>query len=52
MQELRCRDAGQKGQAESDREPGTYETNVGVGETKTNVRDHEHTRWKPEGLPD
>jgi len=31
-----------------DREPDTYETNVGRRRDEDNVRDHELTRWRPE----
>jgi hypothetical protein len=51
MQEYDVEMRGRKGKL-IDREPDTYETNVGVGETKTFCVSTNYTRWSLKDLPD
>ncbi|MFT5774200.1 hypothetical protein [Hyphomonas sp.] len=51
MQEYDVEMRGRKGKL-IDREPDTYETNVGVGETKTMCVTTNYTRWSLKDLPD
>jgi hypothetical protein len=51
MQEYDVEMRGRKGRL-IDREPDTYEANVGVGETKTLCVTTNHTRWSLKDLPD